>query len=413
MLKSPPKWLLLLILLVPCWVIGAQYDIDLPTLYQAIHSAVIGEWPRVYSSIPASVETSPGHFFVTGRYFYPPFSLVFFAPMGLMPYGILRWVWLALQTTGFFLFWRNLGEIYPELRSRRLDWVWFMVWVVAINPIHNNFQSNNIQLLLAALLFASELWSRSASRAQQIASGFLLAFAVGIKVYPLFLVPYYLIAKRNGVRLGVMAGGAFVALIPFAFFGLHDGLELYRAFYQNLTTYGRENSLITVEDICSLPSMVARWLHPVAGDLVATRVTQGLTVLISVAYFGLAWRARRACRSDLQTEFWALGLALMIFLNPSTRPHYYLFYVPAFVSLGLYVKASRATWAGAFLAISVLLVAFTAEGITGKHLNNVLEMSSVPTIGMLLLCVSLFAILARALGASLSPRRSVFDPLRT
>jgi hypothetical protein len=389
---------LLLLLLIPCWVIAVHYDIDLPTLYHAMSNADSGKLSEVYAETAGQVEITPGHEFLVGRYFYPPFSLVFFSPAGLVPYPIIKWSWFALQTLWFGLFWILLGKLYPEVRSGRLDWLWIAVWIVSINPIHNNFQSNNIQLLLAAFLFGSELLSQRENRFAHIVAGMFLSFAIGLKVYPLFLVGYYAAVKSRWVNLGVLLGGVLVIFSPLALYGVSGTLELYRGFYQNVTTYGRDNGLLTVVDINSLPSMLARftqpWLHPEQ----SARLTQVITVILSLGYFGFSALVKRFSPDfkRLEIHLWALGLALMIFLNPSTRPHYYLFYVPAFVSLGHFIKSSKprldlvASFVGA-----VLLIAFTAEGVVGKTINDEWEAWSIPTIGMLLLCVALFVAIRR------------------
>ena len=399
---SRAQWALIFLLLIPCWVIAVHYDIDLPTLYHAMRNADQGKLSSVYNETAGEVDITPGHSFLVGRYFYPPFSLVFFSPLGFFSYPIIKWTWFGLQTLWFGLFWVLLSRLYPEIRSRRLDWLWVAIWIVSINPIHNNFQSNNIQLLLSALLFGSELLSRKENKGVQLIAGILLSFAVGLKVYPLFLVGYYAAVKSRWVNAGVVLGGIIVVLSPLLPFGWAGTLELYRGFYVNLSTYGKDNGLLTVVDINSLPSMLARFTDPWFTPAQSAKLTQAVTLIVSLGYFGFCAFVRRFSPEfkRLEVHLWALGLALMIFLNPSTRPHYYVFYVPAFASLGHFIKLSHKKDLAVCFLLSVLLVAFTAEGVVGKRLNDDWEAWSIPTIGMLLLCLALGMAIGRLIRAS-------------
>jgi len=87
----------------------------------------------------------------------------------------------------------------------------------------------------------------------------------------------------------------------------------------------------------------------------------------------------------------------MVFLTPSTRPHYFIFYVPAFISLAEIAREHMDRvflWASLFVA--VLLIAFTAEGVVGKSFNDFLEGLKVPVMGMAILCLGLqFALWSR------------------
>ena len=96
----------------------------------------------------------------------------------------------------------------------------------------------------------------------------------------------------------------------------------------------------------------------------------------------------------LEPHFLAMAWALSVFLNPSSRPHYFIFYIPAFCSILEVIYSHSRTWVLTLgLIISTLMIAFTAEGVVGKHWNEILEAASIPTYGMLLLIIVLgFAI---------------------
>ena len=119
----------------------------------------------------------------------------------------------------YILFWFLLSVLYPFLGNNDVRWGWILVWIVAINPIHNNFQSNNIQLMLACVLLLAEILAQKKNPALQTLGGSLCSLAAAIKVFPLFIAVYYLLVKPRPVRLGVILGLVFWDFCPYSISG--------------------------------------------------------------------------------------------------------------------------------------------------------------------------------------------------
>ncbi len=379
MQKIEFKWLrntLLLALLVACWVTAVHFEIDLVNLY---HASIFlnTDVARVY------MKNEP-----YGRYFYGPISLVLIKPLGLMSWTVVKYLWIALQTICFVAFWRLLYKVYPFLIEKKSHWFWVVILIVAINPIHNNFQSNNIQLMLAAVLLLSETWSWEKNQ-KAFWGGVLVSVAAMIKVFPAFIAVYYFLVKPTKVKAGVVAGVLISLILPFIVFGIHDAQILYRGFFEHLFTYNNEeNSFVKNQDILCLPSLIAR-LFIDSGEKTASLINKGAILLISGVFFLASIKASRD-QWDRKTSlrYLALAWALMALLNPSTRPHYFIFYIPAFAVLLEVIREHTATlWVKAVTVLSVILIAFTAQGVVGKQLNDQLEALSFPTWGMIILCI--------------------------
>jgi len=379
-MQTKIKWFLLILLLIPCWVIGIKYEIDLVVLH-ATAQFLNSDYTRVYAQNGT-----------LGRYFYGPFSLVLIKPLGYFSFPTVKYFWLCLQTYCYFIFWAILSDLYPFLKDKKYFWGWFLIWIVAINPIHNNFQSNNIQLMLATLLVLAEKLVRSPKNRNQILGGLLVSVSAGIKVFPAFLVAYYFLAKNKNCKKGILLGFFLVVALPFLFLGPEQAVFLYRGFFSNLTTYSAENSLTKTNDILCLPSLLARLnLDSLSINLVV--------LVISALFFGWVVLSKRTFeKTGNEPHLLALAWALSVFLNPSTRPHYFIFYIPAFCSvLEIIYKKGKTLGLKIGLILSTLLIAFTAEGVVGKAWNESLEAASVPTYGVILLCAILgWAIVTRA-----------------
>lgn len=362
-------WLLGL-LLIPCWVIAAKFDIDLVVLH---HTATLAHHDLGHIYGPNGS---------LGQYFYGPISLVLFYPLGWFPYVVVKWFWIVLQTIAYLVFWVGLYRLYPKLNDPKFHFGWLVVWIISINPIHNNFQSNNIQLMLAAVFLVSEFLTRHPSSRRQFLGGLICVIAGAVKIFPLFLAAFYFVTKKKAVRGGIIAGAVLSLITPLIFFGLQNGIDLFRAFYVSLTTYEAHNSLLRASDILCLPSLLTRWFGE--GPLVAS-VTKAVILGLSGTFFVAAWWLKKT-KEISDTDLFAMALLLMALLNPSTRPHYFIFYVPAFCSIVVSLAGVRANWVLAIgTVVATLLIAFTAQGVVGKQWNNIMEGWSLPTYGMLLL----------------------------
>jgi len=371
---------LILVLFATCLGIGIQYNVDLIVLYDTVRLVVQGQWEKIYSG--------PGENGSIGRYFYGPFSLLLFSPLGWLSYYGAKAVWLLFQSISYFLFWWLLGEFFP-LRARKAFLLWLLVFIFAINPLHNNFQSNNIQLFLAVMLLGAEWLSRREGKWDGLAAGLLISVAAAVKIFPFFIFAFYWL-WRPKLRKGLATGLVVTLVSPYVAFGPTKATLLYQTFLKNLTSYGQDNSFITVDDICCLPSLIARAFHYFGGTETEADPFIKLAILgISGAFLGFVWLGKKQSKGKEQNDIlWTLAFALMAFLNPSTRPHYYIFYVPALAWLAKRWSDDKAgSWEKFSVLASVGLIALTQEGVTGKGINNLLEAWSIPTYGMLILCL--------------------------
>lgn len=382
-MKKKLQLALLFVLTIPCIVIAIRYNIDLVNIYAAAKFTAT-DLTRVYAYNGA-----------LGRYFYGPFSLVLINPMAYFSYTEVKYFWIFLQTLSYAVFWVFLYKLYPLLKKESFFWPWMLVFVVAINPIHNNYQSNNIQLMLMAVLVVAEVLTYSSSKYAQWLAGVLVVTTAAVKVFPLFLVAYYFFIKPRAVKAGVLSGVALTLVAPILYFGSANGLMLYKDFAMNLTTYSAENSLTKSGDIMSLPSMITRWMlafEPPSG-VWAGRIIKTLILAISGSFFFWTWNEKRQGRFEdtrIQIHGWAMAMALTVFLNPSTRPHYFIFYIPAFCSVLEIASEKKGKFLNFAAIVAMLLVAFTTDFVVGKNFNDRLESWSIPTLGFVLICIALF-----------------------
>ena len=345
-----------------------------------------GELARVYG-----VNTGVGHFF------YGPLSLVFFGWMPLLSYSAVKIIWVILNTIAYGIFWWGLYHLYPFLREKKTTWLWFLVWIVSIKPIHSTFQSHNVQLILASIFVLCELYSKSKNPICRFFSGWGTTLSGEVKVFPFFFSLYTFITRSVLVRLGIVVAAFLGFLVPFAFFGFKEGSDMYLSFYQNLHGFHDYAPLTKDAVTLSLASLIATWFSPLIGMDLSLLVTKIVTVILLATFFIFVWKKRKNKNGRYQTHVWALGMAVMALVNSTTRPDYFIFFVPAFASLSEFWQKSKVSnWfvAGTLTALS--LIAFICEWTLGsRDLNHKLELLRLPVVGMIILCITLLFALHR------------------
>lgn len=378
-------FILVLLLLIPCWGIAWKPGGDLGVYYRASTWLLQGWVSKLYSE---NAEI--------GNFFYGPFGLSLLKPLALLSFDKANLLWLILQTMAYLFFWRNLFFIFPELLQPEKLRLFLLVWLVSIKPIHASFQSHNVQLIFAALLSWVEISRFSEKNFLQAAAGSVVTLLTSIKIYPAFLTIYYLIRGSGGVRLGLFFGGLVSILVPMVVFGFSAGLSLPFQFVENAVKYHQVYDLAKDVVSLSLPSLLATWLPKnwVAGGAIGLT-----TLLISTLFFLWVYLSSRKLKPKDNRHLWAFGWSMMGLLNSTTRPDYFIYFVPAFASLPILTSHSIGKNRYRLgITISVLLIAFITEWTLGsRELTHYLEGLRVPVLGVLLLCLMQFLALRNIL----------------
>jgi hypothetical protein len=360
------------ILLIPCVGIGLKPGNDLSVYYRVAQYLIRGDVGRIY---PDSAQL--------GNFFYGPLSFVFLYPLGFFSFEMAHWFWLGLEIFFYFLFWQSLARLFPELWGKGRWYLWALLWCFSIKPIHASFQSYNIQLMIAGILLWAVLGARSQSPSKQFLSGFFVFLTAGLKVFPLLMVVYLFIVGNTRVRAGLIFGFLASVGAPFILFGPAEAIELHRQFALHLLTYTDTYSLSTEVVNLSLPSLITKWAEPYFSAGAIGWFIRIFSAAILLIFFSWAF-----VRRPLQ-GIWApaLAFALMALLNVSSRPDYFVFYVPAFAAVLTSWKTSEE--AGLFVpvatVVSFALMALISHWTLGP-LNHQLEAIRIPVLGAILLC---------------------------
>ncbi|HYP27388.1 MAG TPA: glycosyltransferase family 87 protein [Blastocatellia bacterium] len=162
-------------------------------------------------------------------YRYPPFFLIAFLPMSLLPYPVAAhvWYWLSVLMIGGIV--RVVRGLLGSLKSRRP--VWLVVFFAVAQYYVMQLRYGNAHLLIVFLMFASLYF---AMRKKDWIAGLLMAFSISIKVTPILVLPYFAIKKRWNYLLAIALFLIPINLMPAGYFGFAKNSELLRTWFAHV-----------------------------------------------------------------------------------------------------------------------------------------------------------------------------------
>ena len=249
---------------------------------------------------------------------HPPASVLVALPFGLLDYTAAQLAWNLLSLPFF------LAALALMIRELRMPWRWESLLpaaalFLACHPIYYQITQGQFNFLLAFLFVLAWVLEK---RGYGPAAGAALGVAVAIKLFPAFLLAYFLVRRRwraLGVAVAVAMLGNLAALGVF-------GADAFRAYANDvlpsLTFY--QSSWANA----SLTGFVLRIFHPdpahqitplFASPLAASVGVHAVRLLVACVSVASAWRWRK----DADRAF-AVLVAGMLLACPITWAHYFI-----------------------------------------------------------------------------------------
>jgi alpha-1,2-mannosyltransferase len=281
---------------------------------------------------------------------YPPFAAVLFSPIALFPMLLLRLL-VPISNLALLFFvirhcWRWLGvRDGGELRSLTMLGVGSLLW---LEPVRTTIWLGQISLVLLVVVVV-DLLPLSGPRRWE---GMGVGLAAGIKLTPLFFIPFLLITRR--IRAAAVAMTTFLGTVALGFL-ITPAQALKYWFHGIFDDLGRIAPVGSTRNE-SLRGMLARM--SLSGS--ASRLAWIITALIlTTLCLAVAALAHRRGQEVLAIALCGLGSAAV---SPFSWGYHWVWFVPLAVYLAdrAIVRGKRV--AGALLA---LLWVATVAWITG------------------------------------------------
>jgi hypothetical protein len=251
---------------------------------------------------------------------HPPVSVLFALPFARLNYRDSTCAWNAV---GVALFLSAIGLIAREFRSSVRWWHVVPIAALLLWSFHVRDTINMGQLNFFLAFFLSFAWVCD-RRGYTIGAGILVGLAAAMKLYPGFVIVYFLAAGRwraaaaftftvlamNGVALGVLGVDTYADYLTKVLPSLHQ----FESNWCNLSLYGiiaREVNPLTIAD---------------GSDFVRQPVlAKVLYASACIAVAGcVALAGRRAKREADVDVGWAAAIASLLLVSPVTWGHYYV-----------------------------------------------------------------------------------------
>ncbi len=285
------------------------------------------------------------------RTIYPPVAQAAFAlAHQISPFSLTAWRGLAI---GFELAALALLLLLLRLLGKSPLWLSLYWW----NPlvIKELINSGHMEFLLVPLLLGA-LWA--AIRQRPVLIAFLLALAVGVKIWPALLLPLYLrpfLATPKKIVLPVLVFTSMLGLMATPV--LMAGLDQSSGFVAYTELWKTNNALVP-----ALEGLVRYGLDLFATDgqyphLAALIVRAFIALLLAAIAIGVAWKKPLTARDfALRT---LLVCAAMFLLSPAQLPWYAVWFAPflvfyPFIGLTLLVPLLQIYYLSFYIAVNNL-----------------------------------------------------------
>jgi hypothetical protein len=355
------------------WPAWNAVSTDFPNYYTASWALIHGEDMRALYD-PVEFQEVAARAGIHGRAvlfnYFPPLSSAIMVPLAVFtPLTALR-IWILVSLLALAVLIRLVSK-YSGLDLLQST----LLALLAGDALGNNFLFGQIYILLAVLLLYGFVWSES----RPTASGFLLALATAIKVFPAVLL-LYLVCQRRWRALS-WAGIWLVALTGMSL--LLVGAEPHRIFLVEVVPRMMHGEIQDPYNIGwnTFQALLRRTLVPEAGwnpqplfDAPAVyfflRSALNLTVLL---VSGLAlYRERRKPHQEL-LGFFILFLAVSL-ISPSQSSYHYVLLIPGVAML--VAESRRAVRVAAVLCL--LLICSITLGFAARFDSGWLSLLAYP-----------------------------------
>lgn len=334
------------------YLVLESYQIDFRPYYIAGKSILFGldpylnhvnEYPEFY--VPINANNSPGSGFI-----YPPFASLLFVPFGALPYVKAKLYYSVLILV---ILWFLLFELVRQ--SRFTIECESLLFAMSSFPVFASFERGQIDILICYLATLSFLiYQRQRSQAL---SGFLLALACCIKIFPGIIVLYFILKKEFRLVAYTVGFVGVLFLAPIAYFGTliytHYLQQILPGLFGSLANPGvisTHGQAVVDRVVKSVDSNGLRVTHDfvhgyhnpfLRGNLI------GAAIVGLIAFAVLMYYLRR---SPIEHQFFSIITTILVF-NPQTWIMGLVWYIPLFTYL-----FGRANYLGKFILVLPLFV---------------------------------------------------------
>ena len=302
---------------------------------------------------------------------HPPTSVLLALPFACLDFGDAFLVWNILSLLMLAL---SLWLVQRELKIPFAVWsiLPLTVFLLLCSPLWQQIYQGQLNLVLLPLLTGT--WAAERAGRYRLA-GVLLGAAITIKLFPGFLLVYFLLRRRWVVVTAAVVTVAVITAVTAAVLGVETyqayvrvvlpEIQWFRVGWNNNSTAGFWYRLFdgAPEKKRAFSRSAPLWYSPGLAS-VATWISSAIVVGV------FAWTVRdKRSREDGDMAF-ALAVTTMLLISPITWEHYFLLLLAPLAIFWLELPASK--WIRLLFATIVMALwtspalVWTVSGIGGR-----------------------------------------------
>ncbi len=338
---------------------------------------------------------------------WPPFFAVFsvpFAYIDAISPLLIRLLWLVGIIVSWFFIARytvNLttGENLTLMQTSNPSNLWLLDWKVFI-PILlvlrfviddiSNIQINSYLLLASLYVIYCHMNNK------YVVGGIGLGLIIALKVYPVFLLPFFMYRKSYKLSFIALLTIASTVGVSLLVFGLDNGMTNYqdwianKAMGETILTHKNQSILPFIEGLLTEQSRGLDIYYNVM-DL-PKKATKGITLgLIALSALLVAWRFRKPKQKIQVVGQFFFVLTAIPLMSPLAWKYYFVFTFPlVFLQFNrLFIsKSVDTTYVKILFVIAMVLSIASTDGLLGARVSDVLEVFGCVTWATICLLLS-------------------------
>lgn len=236
--------LLIIVSLAAVGVIGVYFTypyrfVDFPVYYYSGQSLLAGRTDLYVPSFSIGVLMT---------YRYPPFFLLFFYPLWLIPYSWASYIWFWLcagQIAGCVFFVKRLVENAGAKAKAAFDKtsVRAALFFALAQYFVISVKYGNAHLLVVFLFFGSLYFLE---KQKTIRAALLMALGITFKLVPVLALPYFALKKKWTYLILTAVFVAAMNLAPAFYFGFDKNLQILGDWYNHVVTNQDAHEKLTI-----------------------------------------------------------------------------------------------------------------------------------------------------------------------
>jgi hypothetical protein len=284
-------------------------------------------------------------------YVYPPQSLLLFYPFSFLSYGQAQLLMLALNHVLFLLIiFMTMRILNLSLRKDSRKIALLVGYLLVFRPIMITLWSGQVSLILLALLLAFWMFARDNRPGL---AGAMLALAIVLKAYPVLLLPFLLVSRRQRETLATLGWLALITAVA----AVIIPATTWADWFFNVIPqggYGRVPADLGSPALPwnqSMSGFLARlftsdeWtqaVFPSAGGMATAKMLSYLaTAAVGLISLGVVFKSRRRSPDTALRQAMMIGLPLTYLVAPLSWEHHVVHLIPAVLGLLLVASPSR------------------------------------------------------------------------